>query len=132
PNPGPDAMLLDGLATVILDTQPAAAPSLRLAVDAFLDDKVSADQWLHWGVLAANAALALWDIDSWMRLSERQVELARASGALAPLVAALNVRRVVAVWCGDFQTASSLGVEEELVKEVTGTRRASYGSLFLA
>jgi ATP/maltotriose-dependent transcriptional regulator MalT len=48
------------------------------------------------------------------------------------LAAALNVHRSVAIWRGDFEAAASLGVEEEAVKDVTGTRRASYGALFLA
>ena len=54
------------------------------------------------------------------------------SGAYAPLVAALNVRRVVAMFAGDFETARTQGVIEEVLKQVTGTRRASYGDLFLA
>ena len=65
-------------------------------------------------------------------MSTRHVELARASGALAPLSAALNAHRVVATCCGDFETATSLGVEEDAVKEVTGIRMASYGALLLA
>jgi DNA-binding CsgD family transcriptional regulator len=65
-------------------------------------------------------------------VSTRYVELARGSGALAPLAGSLNVHRVVAVWRGDFQAATALGVEEEVVKQVTGIRRTSYGSLFLA
>ncbi|GAB3046651.1 LuxR family transcriptional regulator [Intrasporangium mesophilum] len=124
--------LLEGLATMVTRGVSAAAPNLREAVDAFLADRVSPDQWLHWGVPAANAALALWDLDAWDALSARNVELARASGALASLAAALNVRRVVALWCGDVEAARSLGVEEEAVKEATGMRRASYGALFLA
>jgi DNA-binding CsgD family transcriptional regulator len=92
---------------------------------------MSAEHWLHWGALASNAALALWDVDSWVELSARHVKLARESGALAPLASALNVRRVVDIWCGDFETAAALGVEEQVVKEVTGTHRASYGGLFL-
>ncbi len=48
------------------------------------------------------------------------------------MVAALNVRRVVAMFGGDFETARLDGVAEEVAKEVTGTRRASYGDLFLA
>jgi DNA-binding CsgD family transcriptional regulator len=117
---------------MILESQTDAAVSLRQAVDAFLGDELSTDHWLHWGVLASNAALALWDFDSWDRLSNRQVELARASGALAPLANALNAHRVVAIWRGDFETATTLGVEEEVVKQVSTTARASYGSLFLA
>jgi DNA-binding CsgD family transcriptional regulator len=125
-------LLLDGLASLILDSSAEGSSSLRQAVDAFLGEQMSTDQWLHWGVLASNAALALWDYDCWARVSARHVDLARASGALAPLVNALNVHRVVAIWAGDFEVASSLGVEEEAVKDATGTRRASYGALFLA
>lgn len=127
----PSDLLLDGLASVVLDAPAAAEVSLRGAVDGFLGEQVPTDHWLHWGALASNAALALWDVGCWDRLSARHVEIARRSGALAPLAAALNVRRVVAVWCGDFETAASLGVEEQVVKEVIGARRASYGALFL-
>jgi DNA-binding CsgD family transcriptional regulator len=132
PDPQAGDLLLDGLATLILDTPTQAAPSLRRAVDAFLGHDLSDDQWLHWGVLAANAALALWDYDNWSALAARHVQLARSSGALPPLVSALNVHRAAAIWGGDFVTAGSLGVEEKVIKEVTGTRRASYGDLFLA
>ena len=48
------------------------------------------------------------------------------------MVRALNVRRVVAMFAGNVEAAGSLGVTEEVVKQVTGTRRASYGDLFLA
>jgi DNA-binding CsgD family transcriptional regulator len=82
-------------------------------------------------VLVANAALALWDYDSWEAASIRHVELARRGGALAPLANALNACRVIALWRGDVEMARSLGVEEQTVKEVTGTQRVSYGDLFL-
>ena len=131
-SPQPGDLLLDGLATLITEGPAAAAPSLRRAVDAFLGGQMTADQWLEWGVLAANAALALWDLDSWEAVSHRQVELARSSGALAPLANALNVHRVAALWQGDAEAASALSVEEAAVKEMTGTRRASYGDLLLA
>jgi DNA-binding CsgD family transcriptional regulator len=129
--PEPGDLLLDGLVTVVLDAPGDAAATLRRAVDAFSRGEVPQDSWLHWGALVSNAAMALWDLDRWMSLSARHVDLARSSGALAPLAAALNVQRVVAIWCGDFDAATSLGVEEQLVKEVTETRRASYGGLLL-
>ena len=47
------------------------------------------------------------------------------------MAAGLNVQRGVAVWGGDVERAISLGVEERIVKEVTGTQRASYGELLL-
>jgi DNA-binding CsgD family transcriptional regulator len=131
-DPQPGDLLLEGLTTLVLVSPSAAHPTLRQGVDAFLGDAVPDRQWLSRGILAANAALALWDFDAWFAVTSRQVELARASGAFAPLVSALNARRAVAVWAGDFETADALSVEEQVVKEATGTRRASYGDLLLA
>ncbi|MEV0292414.1 AAA family ATPase [Nocardia sp. NPDC050710] len=131
-DPQPGDLLLDGLAALVIEGHGSAAPTLRRAVDAFLRDELSADQWLHWGVLVSIAALALWDSDSWAKVSARHAEHARASGALAPLVGALNMHRVTVIRHGDLEAAALLGMEEDIVKEVTGTRRASYGALFLA
>lgn len=129
-SPDGQALLLGGTTTLILDTPAEAAPQLREAVHAFLDDEPS-EPWMHHGALVSNAALAVWDYEMWDAASARHVELARLSGALAPLLAALNVRRVVALYAGDVETARSLGVSEEVVKQVTGARRASYGDLFV-
>ena len=71
-------------------------------------------------------------LHGWRALSTRHLELVRASGALAPLSTALNAQRVMAIFFGDFEAATSLGVEESAVKEVTGARKASYGALLLA
>ncbi|MDH2413772.1 LuxR family transcriptional regulator [Nocardioides sp. CER19] len=132
PGREPCAHLLSGLSTLILDSPREAAPALRRALTAFIDDGAVTDEWLHYGALVSNAALTLWDFAAWDAASARHVELARASGALAPLVTALNVRRVVAMFAGDFDAARSEGVAEEVAKQVTGTRRASYGDLFQA
>ncbi|HET6940214.1 MAG TPA: LuxR C-terminal-related transcriptional regulator, partial [Nocardioides sp.] len=132
PGTEPCALLLDGFSTLILVPPAVAAPLLRRALTAFLDDEAATDEWLHYGALVSNAALTLWDYDAWDLASSRQVEVARASGALAALIVALNVRRVVAMYGGDFGTARAEGVAEEVAKQVTGTRRASYGDLFLA
>ncbi|HEX4688944.1 MAG TPA: AAA family ATPase [Nocardioides sp.] len=134
PAPGerrPQDLLLDGLVSLVLDPPSQATPRLRDAVDSFLGSTLTDDEWLHCGGLAANAALALWDYDSWSAVSARFVEVARGCSALAPLVGALNLRRVVALWAGDVEAAEALGVEEEVAKGVTGTRRAPYGDLFL-
>ncbi len=123
--------LLDGLATVITTGTEAGRPLLRKAVTGFLDDTVPPDLWLRCGVLVANAALSLWDYDRWEASNARHADLARANGALVPLINALNVRRVIALWRGDVAHAKELGLEESTVKEATGTRRASYGDFFL-
>ncbi|MFE5286570.1 AAA family ATPase [Nocardia sp. NPDC056611] len=120
-----------GLATLVTDGTVAAAPALRAAVTSFLDADVAPDVFLRRGVLVANAALSLWDFEAWDAASSHHVALAREAGALAPLANALNAHRVVALWRGDVEHARDLGLEEQRVKEVTGTLRASYGDLFL-
>jgi len=130
--PRPCDLLLDGLARMVTHGHTAAEPTLRRAVNAFLDDQVSGEEWLRWGILAQMATMALWDFDSWVALSTRHVELARASGALAPLSMALNGRGQVATHSGDFETATALAAERDVVNEVTGIRLAANCDLLLA
>ena len=128
----PCDLLLDGLTTMIVQGRAAAAPAIRRAVNTFLDDQVSGEEWLQWGIFAQMAAMAVWDFDSWVALSTRHVELARALGALAPLSIALNGRGQVATHCGDFETATALAAEKDVVNEVTGIRLATTCDLLLA
>ena len=130
--PRPCDLLLDGLTTMIVQGRAAAEPTIRRAVAAFLGDQVSGEEWLQWGIFAQMAAMAAWDFDSWVALSTRHVELARALGALAPLSIALNGRGSVATQCGDFETATSLAAEKDVVNEVTGIRLATTCDLLLA
>ncbi|MGW4531925.1 ATP-binding protein [Nocardia sp. NPDC004340] len=129
--PGAGDALALGLATLITAGTATAAPVLREAVTSFLDDTTPTEVFLRRGVLVANAALSLWDFEAWDSATSRHVALAREAGALAPLANALNAHRVVALWRGDVDDARDLGLEEQRVKEVTGTLRASYGDLFL-
>ena len=117
---------------MIVQGRAAAEPTIRRAVSAFLGDQVSGEEWLQWGIFAQMAAMAVWDFDSWVALSTRHVELARALGALAPLSIALNGRGSVATHCGDFETATSLAAEKDVVNEVTGIRLATTCDLLLA
>ena len=81
-DPRPCDLLLDGLTTMITQGHAAAEPTIRRAVDAFLAGQVSGEEWLQWGILAQMATMAAWDFNSWIALSTRHVELARATGAL--------------------------------------------------
>ena len=101
-------------------------------MNSFLDDRVSGEEWLQWGILAQMATMAVWDFDGWARMSARHVELARASGALAPLSVALNGHGQVATLGGDFEQARSLAAEKDVVNEVTGIRLAATCDLLLA
>jgi DNA-binding CsgD family transcriptional regulator len=125
-------LLLDGLTTMIAQGRAAAEPAIRRAVAPFLGDQVSDQEWLQWGIFAQMAAMVVWDFDSWVALSARHVELARALGALAPLSIALNGRGSVATHCGDFELATSLAAEKDVVNEVTGIRHATTCDLLLA
>ena len=131
-DPRPCDLLLDGLATMVTQGHAAAEPTLRRAVNVFLGDQVSGEEWLQWGILAQMATIAVWDFDSYMALSTRSVELARATGALASLSISLNGRGQVATYSGDFETATSLAAEKDVVNEVTGIRLATTCDLLLA
>jgi hypothetical protein len=131
-DPRPCDLLLDGLTTMTLERRAAAEPAIRKVLNTFLGDQVSREERLQWGILAQMTAMAVWDFDSWLVLSTRDIELARASGALAPLFIALNPRVSLATHCGDFETAASLVAERDVVKDVTGIRQATAGDLLLA
>src|SRR5262249_3196554 len=93
--PAPDEglardVLLDSLATVVIDGRAAGVASLQKAVDEFLDGGFSDDELVQWGAPITAAAALLWDADTWGRMEARRVELARASGALAGLSIGLN------------------------------------------
>jgi DNA-binding CsgD family transcriptional regulator len=130
--PRPGDLLLDGLTTMIVQGRAAAEPAMRRAVTAFLGDQVSGEDRLRWGVLAQVASMCVWDFGSWVALSIRDVEFARASGALAPLHVALNARGMAVTLCGDFETATSLAAEKDVVADVTGIRLAATCDLLLA
>jgi DNA-binding CsgD family transcriptional regulator len=130
--PLPRDLLLDAMARMITDGRTAAEPQLRRALEAFRADQVSTEDLLEWGLLGSGTAIILWDVTNWAELSERHLKLVRASGALAPLSAALNAHRMLAVFRGDFEAAESLGIEEGAVKDVTGAQKTSYGALLLA
>ena len=68
------------------------APTLQRALAAFRDEPMSEDDALRWLWLANHVARALGDDASWDEFTERQVQLARRTGALALLPLALTER----------------------------------------
>ncbi len=121
-------LLLDGLAQLVAEGLASAAPTLRKAVSAFRDD----DRVLQFGAMAATAAAALWDVESWDEVSSRQLQLARDAGALAQLATALQGKGIVVAWSGDLRGAASIVAEADAVTGAAGIRIASYGGMVLA
>ena len=89
--------LLDGLAILLTEGYPAAAPTLRRAV------REEPATWL-----GAATAAALWDHDAWDAVTRRFLDAARWAGARSVLPMAVNLRAVVHLFQGDLATAEAL------------------------
>jgi DNA-binding CsgD family transcriptional regulator len=127
---GPD-LLLDGLATLFGESYQLAVPVLRRANDAFDVAGMPATEQLRWKWLATVSAVHLWDDERWRALSERHVQIARVTGALAELPLALSQRIYVHLFAGELTAASALVQEIDAVTEATGTDLAPYGAVGL-
>ena len=122
-------LLLDGLALLFTEGRAAGVPVLQRAATAFADGGAANEEVLRWGWLATAGAAVVWDFDTCLTAVGRQVEIARASGALAVLAVAVNVMGQAVALAGDFEGAASLMAEAVAVKEATGTHIAPYATL---
>jgi len=125
-------LVLDGLAGLVADGAAAAEPALRRAVSVFAGGGASPAEELQWGWFAQAAASALWDYETWRAMLDRQVQLARAAGALNQLPIDLAALGTATAWSGDFAAAASLVAETDAVCEATGTRAAPFTAMMLA
>jgi DNA-binding CsgD family transcriptional regulator len=130
--PRPSDLLLDGFARVFTEGRPAAGPVLQWAAGAFAGTEVSIEEVLRWGWLATAAAVYVWDYDTCLAVATREVQLARAVGALEVLAVGVNVLGQAVALNGDFAGAALLIAEAHSVTEAIGTRVAPYGALVLA
>ena len=125
-------LLLVGLSSLMIDGRAAAAPTLRSAVRAFLDEPLAADKGMRWSVIASSVAVELWDYSSWEATLSRQMQVARETGALAALAINLSGVGVLLSWSGDLDGAARVGSEMAAICEATGTQIAPYGGMLLA
>ena len=125
--PRPADILLDGLALLITEGYGAGSPVVMRAVRAFSAD-VGQRRWLP----LASHALDVWDDEAWYVLVNRNLEVVRASGALAELPTALNMRIGAHISACEFAAAVSLLQEVKVVAEATGSHPALYLDLLLA
>ena len=124
--------LLDGFALLFTEGRAGAVPVLEQAASAFSGVDTSVEEVLRWGWLATAGAAVVWDFETCVATATRQVEVARAAGALAVLAVGVNVFGQVAALAGDFAQARALKAEADAVREATGTHVARYGALVLA
>jgi DNA-binding CsgD family transcriptional regulator len=134
PSPSPRApdLLLDGLALMITEGHSAAAPVLKSALDGFRGGDPAANGGARWLWLAEEAAIEVWDHETWQELAERELLLVRDAGALTMLPLALSGFIVAQIFAGELAAAASLIDEVAIVAEATGSQLAPYGALILA
>ena len=125
-------LLLDGLALLATQGYVAGAPALKVALSAFRQEPMLAEEELRWLWLACHIARALGDDVAWDELTARQVELARRSGALSVLPIALDDRIHAELFCGRLASAIALAAEADAVAEATGSHVALRGAIALA
>ena len=128
---GPQELLLRGQALLAAHGQTAALATLQRALRALMDRPPDA-LGLHWLWFASRAAQDLWDASALRELAVRQVELARADGALTVLPIALSLLMLAQTVDGDLDAAAASCDEIDVIKSVTGHPLPEYGRMFLA
>jgi DNA-binding CsgD family transcriptional regulator len=128
---GPE-LLLEGYAALFNEGYAAAAPLWRGALNAFDVSGLPVNESLRFKWLAESAALLLWDYRTWEAISERHVEIARATGALAELPLALNMRIYTHLFAGELADAALLVEEVQAAMDATGAILAPYATVGLA
>ena len=129
---GPLDLLLKGFALLVTEGPAAAAPTLQQAVSAFASADIPMSDRLQFGPMAQGAAIALWNEEGQRAILIRQVELARAVGALDQLPVDLVALAIDDAWRGDFAGASSLIAECDAVCAATGgSSVAPFAAMFL-
>jgi DNA-binding CsgD family transcriptional regulator len=106
--PRPTDLLLQGMATLVIDGLAAAAPILKAALSAFRDEALLPPEESRWVSLAFRAAADLWDEESWRLLATRELRRARDAGALTAAPVFLSTLGSVHAVCGELSAAQSL------------------------
>jgi DNA-binding CsgD family transcriptional regulator len=125
-------LLLEGMATLITDGYETGVPAVQRALSVFRDGDLPIGEQLRWLFVATRCAIDIWDDESWRDLAIRQVELARAVGALSLLPFAITQRVGMHLHAGEFATVAQLVDEFSVLKEATATGLPDFGTMILA
>ena len=122
-------LLLQGLATRLIDGYVVAAPTLKEALRQHRDEPRQLDWlWLPYSL----AAMDLWDEEAWPELASEQAKLARATGTLSQLRYALDYLASYRIQAGDLTEAAALVAEAETLNEGIREPTLPYIPLLLA
>ncbi|MEV7991528.1 AAA family ATPase [Streptomyces sp. NPDC086077] len=131
-------VLLEGIASLVLDGYAGGVPALRNALHAVRRGQRTGVQADGNGLRLAGAvtpeplASELWDDEAWHDLAADDVRIAREEGALAALPLALNYQACFHVHAGEFTTAASLLDEAAALSVAVGSPPIRHTSLVLA
>lgn len=130
-------LVLDALATRLTDGYAAAAPLMTKAIDAVRTLDTAGENtgrllWLLGNRAGGTLATEVLDYAAGRAFAERQVRLARDSGALVQLQFALNFLANHELLAGNLSAAQALVDEDRLLAEVTGGRPVGYSAILLA
>ena len=130
--PSASDLLLQGLALLVVQGPAAGTPVAKQALEAFRSDGVGTEERLRWSWLAGRTAAFIWDYDTWDALTSRQVELARAAGALSVPPLTLSTTAGVQLFAGRLAEAEALFEQAQAVADATDTRTARYAAVLVA
>jgi DNA-binding CsgD family transcriptional regulator len=125
-------LLLRAFTTLIIDGYAAGAPLARQTVAALRHGEFSGPADLGWLVLGAQLAVTLWDEEGYSELAQRQLRLARETGALDVLPVILTNCAIAHILAGELAAAASLIEEIEVVSEATGIPLPPYAAVAAA
>lgn len=129
-------LLLDALARRVTEGYEGAAPAMTRALAAVSAEvrgphDVERTLWMAGSRAAGIIATETWDYQTGRELAERQVSVARRSGALVQLQFALNFLANNVVLSGDMRRTAELVEEERVLSTMTGVTPVGYSSLLL-
>jgi DNA-binding CsgD family transcriptional regulator len=134
--PRPADLLLDGFVTTFTAGYASGVPALRLAVEAFGNDVEAGDvvrgRGGRWLWLASRTAVGILDGRLAHQLASHHVQLARETGELATLPAALSFLVSVLTLTGELDRAGELAAESIAISEAIGAAPLRHGPVMLA
>jgi DNA-binding CsgD family transcriptional regulator len=92
---------------------------------------MAVSEQLRWKWLATISSVHLWEDTRWQAISDRHVQIARETGALAELPLALSQRVYAHLFAGELTVAASLVDEIRAATEATGSNLTPYGAVGL-